>query len=51
MRIKSIKKISLNEPKQYYDVVNAFPYNNFLIKTESGYVGSHNCLFANFTDR
>ena len=50
MKIKSIHKVLLNEQKQYYDVVNAYPYNNFLIKTESGYVGSHNCLFANFTD-
>lgn len=45
MRIKSITKKILDEPKQYYDVINADPYNNFLIKTESGFVGSHNCFF------
>lgn len=44
MRIKSINKIKLNEPKQYYDVINADPYNNFLIKTNSGYICSHNCF-------
>ena len=47
MKIKSIKKVILDEPKQYYDVVNANPYNNFLVKTDSSYIVSHNC---NFTD-
>lgn len=45
MKIKTIKKVTLDEPKQYYDVINANPYNNFLIKTNKGYVGSHNCFF------
>ena len=45
MKIKSIKKISLPENKQYYDVINANPYNNFLIKTNDSYVVSHNCFF------
>lgn len=45
MKIKSIKKKILDTPKQYYDVINASPYNNFLIKTSSGYIGSHNCFF------
>lgn len=47
MKIKSIKKIILDEPKDYYDVIEATPHHNFLIKTEEGYVVSHNC---NFTD-
>lgn len=47
MRIKSVKKIILDAPKQYYDVIEAQPYNNFLLKTNSGYTVSHNC---NFTD-
>lgn len=50
MKIKSIKRVILSEEKQFYDVINAFPYNNFLIKTKDGYICSHNCLFANFTD-
>ena len=45
MKIKSIKKVKLSEPKQYYDVIEANPYNNFLIKTNSGYIVSHNCSF------
>ena len=45
MKIKSIKIAHLEEPKQYYDVINANPYNNFLVKTNSGYICSHNCFF------
>ena len=45
MKIKSIKINHLDEPKKFYDVVNAYPYNNFLIKTNSGYITSHNCFF------
>lgn len=45
MKIKSIKKVTLSEEKQYYDVVNAYPYNNFLVKTNAGFVCSHNCFF------
>ena len=47
MKIKSIKKITYDSPKQFYDVIEANPYNNFLIKTNSSYIVSHNC---NFTD-
>ena len=47
MKIKSIKKVILDEPKDYYDVVEATPYHNFLIKTKDQYIVSHNC---NFTD-
>lgn len=50
MKIKSINKVKLENPKQYYDVINAYPYNNFLIETNTSFVGSHNCIFANFTD-
>lgn len=48
MKIRSIKKIWLEEPIQFYDVVEANPYNNFLIKTNDSYIVSHNC---NFTDK
>lgn len=48
MKIKSIKFNHLDKKKQFFDVVEATPFHNFLIKTESGkYVVSHNC---NFTD-
>lgn len=49
MRIKSINKIVYSEPKQYYDVINANPYNNFLVKTNDSCIVSHNCL-ASFFD-
>ena len=44
MKIKSIKKIIFTEPKQYYDVINAYPFNNFLIKTNEKNIVSHNCF-------
>lgn len=43
MKIKSIKHNHLTSPKQYYDVIGASPYNNFLIKTNDSYIISHNC--------
>jgi hypothetical protein len=47
MKIASIQKVTLDTPKQYYDVIEATPYNNFIIKTNSGAIVSHNC---NLTD-
>ena len=44
MKIKSIKINHLDTPKKYYDVINADPYNNFLIKTNTGAICSHNCF-------
>lgn len=43
MKITKIEKLELSSPKKYYDVVEAGPLNNFLVKTNSGYVVSHNC--------
>ena len=45
MKIKSITVTHLATPKKYYDVVNANPYNNFLIDAGTGYICSHNCFF------
>ena len=46
MKIKSIKRTVLQEEKQFYDVIEAQPHNNFLIKTNSDrYIVSHNCSF------
>ena len=40
----SIKEISNGFGyNQYYDVINCKPFHNFLIKTNSGYIVSHNC--------
>ena len=47
MKIKSIKRVVSEKPIQFYDVIQANPNNNFLIKTNTGTVVSHNC---NFTD-
>lgn len=44
MRITNIKKVILDNPIPVYDVVNATPYNNFLISNKNGgYIVSHNC--------
>lgn len=45
MKIKSIKHVQLDTPQPFYDVINANPYNNFLIATNSGSICSHNCFF------
>jgi len=46
MKIKSIKKVILAEPKQYYDIIEAAPYHNFIIKTNNSEIISHNCNFS-----
>lgn len=48
MKIKSIKKVTTVEEEQFYDVINAEPYNNFFISVGDKLVVSHNC---NFTDK
>ena len=45
MKIKHITKIKLEEEIPVYDVINANPYNNFLVKTNTGNICSHNCFF------
>lgn len=45
MKIKSVERIIYNKSKQFFDVVDAYPYNNFLIKTKNSYICSHNCNF------
>ena len=44
MKIKSIRRITLDEPEPVYDVVNAGYNHNFFIKTSEGsYIVAHNC--------
>lgn len=46
MKISSIEVVHYDEPIPVYDVINANPYNNFLIKTSltsDEYIVSHNC--------
>lgn len=50
IKIKSIRKVKLNNPIKLYDVVNATPNNNFLVKTNSNYIVSHNCGFLDEMD-
>ena len=42
MKIKSINKVTYETPVPVYDVINAYPYNNFFIKSNSSYIVSHN---------
>lgn len=42
MKIRKIKKIHCRSTP-VYDVVNASPCNNFMIRTQSSYIVSHNC--------
>lgn len=44
MKIVKITKVHLEEPKVYYDVINAGPYHNYLTCTDSSYICSHNCF-------
>ena len=44
MKIKQIQINELDQPKQFYDIINANPYNNFVVNTNSGMVVSHNCF-------
>lgn len=43
MRIKSIKRTQVEETP-VYDVINATPYNNFVIKSGNSAIVSHNCI-------
>ena len=45
LKIISITKRTLQDEKQFYDVIDAGPWHNFLVKAASGYVVSHNCNF------
>lgn len=45
MKITKIEKVHYDTPKIFYDIINAAPFNNFLIKSNSGYICSHNCFF------
>jgi len=46
MKIKSVKKVQLNNSKQFYDVVECSPYHNFIVQTNKGNIISHNCNFS-----
>ena len=45
MKINSIKKVKMDKAIPVYDVINAKPYHNFVVKTNDGEIVSHNCAF------
>lgn len=43
MKIKSIRRLSLQQPEKMYDVIDVQPNNNFLVHTKSNkFIVSHN---------
>ena len=50
MKIKSVRTVKLKEQVPVYDIFNSEPYHNFLVKTNSGYVVSHNCAMLDEID-
>lgn len=46
MVVKSVDTVKLYEKKQFYDVVECNPNHNFIIKTITGEIVSHNCNFS-----
>ena len=50
MKISKIEKVHYDSPIPVYDVVNAGDLHNFVIRTNSSDIVSHNCLMdeANF---
>lgn len=45
MKITKIQHLHSDIPIQFYDVIEASPYHNFLIKTNNNIIISHNCSF------
>lgn len=43
MKIASIDVVTYEEPVKVYDVIDVKPYHNFIVKTASNSVISHNC--------
>ena len=50
MKIKSVRTVKLETPAPVYDILNSEPYHNFLVKTNAGYIVSHNCAMLDEID-
>jgi hypothetical protein len=50
IKIISIQKNLFENKIPVYDIIDAYPYNNFIIDTGSSYVISHNCMMMDETD-
>lgn len=54
MKVVSKKLVKTREPISVYDLVNVYPYHNFIVKTNESNIVSHNCGFLdemNFYNR
>lgn len=47
LKVIKTDKLHLNYLEPMYDIVDAYPYNNFLIDTDDNYIVSHNCISGN----
>lgn len=50
MLVTKIDSVTLDKSIPVYDVINASPYNNFLIKTNTGAIVSSNCAILDEVD-
>ena len=49
-KVEDVQKYPLTKFIPVYDIVNSKPYHNFLIKTNSSYIVSHNCAMLDEID-
>ena len=45
MKIKNIKHIVSDKEENFYDVINCYPFNNFLVSVGNTNIVAHNCAF------
>ena len=50
LKVIKTNKLHLNYLEPMYDIVDAYPYNNFLIDTDDNYIVSHNCMMMDEVD-
>ena len=50
MKIKSVKRISLEKPVPVYDIIDSLPTHDFQIRTHSSNIVSHNCAMLDEVD-
>lgn len=50
MKIKSVKRISLEKPVPVYDIIDSLPTHDFQIRTNSSNIISHNCAMLDEVD-
>lgn len=50
MKIKSVRRVHVDTPEPFYDVINCTPEHNFAICVKSTKIFSHNCSFMDEID-